>query len=404
MARIMSRKSRARYYTPPPDLSSYEGQVKTPQRCGVLFAKLYSQELGIPIPTSLVRKVTGVPRRNQSRILASKEPRTLHNKPDLGPDPRGRKRALTRSETSAISDYLDDPSTSFNDKGAPWLDIAEEAGVDLPQTNHFKPPGLRTVNTKSVQLACKADEDIINAVAEEEKELTDDQATARLDWIDEQLDPRPHSVDWNDVAFCDEFHFGVGPQTTKRLKRKSGPAYRYKPANVHRKKVTSKDTKAKAREEKHLKLVNAFVVIGWNWRKVIPYKVLNAVGKMTTKVYIEEVLPKVINELKERGLTLCQDADSAHTSKATLAWAEKHDLPLITLPGVSPDFSILESMAHPLKRKFHAKRCATEKAGLARFIRIFEEEMDQRTIQHMYKYYTKRLHDCRRAGGQMTKY
>jgi hypothetical protein len=191
---------------------------------------------------------------------------------------------------------------------------------------------------------------------------------------------------------------------TKRIKRPTGPKYRYDPKNVYRKKVTSKDTKAKAREEKHLTLVNVFVIIGWNYRRVIPYKVPNKVGKMTTKAYTEEVLPACLQDLKDRGLTLCQDADSAHTAKATEAWAEKNGLNLITLPGVSPDFSILESMAHPLKRKFHSRRCASEKAGLARFIRIFEEEMDQNTIQNMYKYYCKRLHDCRRAGGQMTKY
>jgi hypothetical protein len=49
-----ARKSRARYYTPPPDLISYEGQAKTPQRAGVLYAKLFSQALNVPIPTSVV--------------------------------------------------------------------------------------------------------------------------------------------------------------------------------------------------------------------------------------------------------------------------------------------------------------------------------------------------------------
>jgi hypothetical protein len=172
MGRITSRKSCARHFTPPSDLSLFEGQAKTPQRCGVLFAKLYSQELGIPIPQSLVRKVTGIAERNQSRILASKQPRTLYNQPDSGPDPRGRKRCFTRSDTSTIADYLDDSTTSLDDKGAPWLDITEEAGVQLPQTPHFKPPGLCTVNTKTLQQACKADEGLINAVAKEERELT----------------------------------------------------------------------------------------------------------------------------------------------------------------------------------------------------------------------------------------
>jgi hypothetical protein len=85
---------------------------------------------------------------------------------------------------------------------------------------HFKPPGIRTITTQTVQRACKLDEDLITAVCEEEKELTGLQARARTDWIEEQLLQRPHSTDWKDVAFCAEFHFGIGPQTTKHIKRK----------------------------------------------------------------------------------------------------------------------------------------------------------------------------------------
>lgn len=92
--------------------------------------------------------------------------------------------------------------------------------MDLPQTLHFKPPGLRTVQPRTLQRACKEDEGIINAVCREEKELNEDQAKARDVWVDIQLPIRPHSVDWKDVAFCNEFHFGVGPQLTRRIKRK----------------------------------------------------------------------------------------------------------------------------------------------------------------------------------------
>ena len=63
-----------------------------------------------------------------------------------------------------------------------------------------------------------------------------------------------------------------------------------------------------------------------------------------------------------------------------IIWAKKKDLPLITLLGVSPDFLILEFMAHLLKRQFYVKRCTTEKASLARFTQIFEKEMDQKSI------------------------
>jgi hypothetical protein len=213
IARIRSRKSRARHFTPPPDLLHLDERThpRTPSRCGVLWAKAFSQELGIPIPQSLVRKAIGVAKCVQTRILASKQVRTRHNQPDSGPDLRGRKRAITQTETAAISDYIDDSTISLNYKGKSWLHVTEDAGIKLPKTVHFKPPGLRTIYPKAIQRACKNDEGLISAVFEEEKELSNDQATLRLDWIDKQLPQRPHSRRWKDVAFCDEFHFRISP-------------------------------------------------------------------------------------------------------------------------------------------------------------------------------------------------
>ncbi|KAG9230643.1 hypothetical protein BJ875DRAFT_444820, partial [Amylocarpus encephaloides] len=201
----------------------------------------------------------------------------------IGPDPRGRKRALIRSDTAAIGNYLDDPSIPLDNRGKPWLDIAEDAGITLPTTIHFKPPGVRTVNPFTIRKQCKDDEEVINAKCEEEKELTPAQARNRTDWVNDEYPKRPTDDDWKDITFYDEFHFGLGPQVTKRVKRKRGGGRRYAKQNVHRKKVTAKDTKAKAREEEHLKLLNIGVAIGFNWRLVLPYTVPNSVGKMTTK-------------------------------------------------------------------------------------------------------------------------
>ena len=78
----------------------------------MIWARLYEQELGITIPLTIVRKLTGIAQRGQTRIFSSKEPRTCHNYPYSGPDPRGRKRSLKRSETAAITDYLDDRGAS----------------------------------------------------------------------------------------------------------------------------------------------------------------------------------------------------------------------------------------------------------------------------------------------------
>jgi hypothetical protein len=108
--------------------------------------------------------------------------------------------------------------------------------------------------------------------------------------------------------------------------------------------------------------------------------------------------------LQEKGLVLVQDTDSAYTSHLVVAWIREHKMPVITLPGVSPDLSILESEASTLKRRFHSRRKTTDKAAYAWFLQVFNKEMSQDKVQHMYNYYTKRLHDCLRARGQITKY
>jgi len=61
MPPIRSRPSRARYYTPPPDLIyTPHTDIKTPLRCGVLYARLFSQATGQRILSAIIRAVTGV--------------------------------------------------------------------------------------------------------------------------------------------------------------------------------------------------------------------------------------------------------------------------------------------------------------------------------------------------------
>jgi hypothetical protein len=69
--------------------------------------------------------------------------------PDSGPDPRGAKRAITRLETAAIAAYVDGESVPLNDRGAPWLNLAEASGVQLPETYHHKPLGYCTIEPLS---------------------------------------------------------------------------------------------------------------------------------------------------------------------------------------------------------------------------------------------------------------
>lgn len=72
----------------------------------------------------------------------------------------------------------------------------------------------------------------------------------------------------------------------KRVKRPRGKESREKAINIYKKKTTLKDIKAKACKEEHVPLLNVFVVIRYNYKRMILYKILsNSVRKITTKFY-----------------------------------------------------------------------------------------------------------------------
>jgi hypothetical protein len=70
-----------------------------------------------------------------------------------------------------------------------------------------------------------------------------------------------------------------------------GKSHKAKRNVYFKKKTTSKDTKARAREEEHISLLYIFVVIKRNYKRIILYKMLiNDIRKMSIKVYTKEIL------------------------------------------------------------------------------------------------------------------
>jgi hypothetical protein len=64
----------------------------------------------------------------------------------------------------------------------------------------------------------------------------------------------------------------------------------------------------------------------------------------------------------------------------------------------------METLARPIKNLFYAERTASLKAALARFDRIWNEELSQKKINNIYTWYIKRLLEAERIDGQMTRY
>lgn len=54
---------------------------------------------------------------------------------------------------------------------------------------------------------------------------------------------------------------------------------------------------------------------------------------------------------RSQDLVLVHDSDSAHLAYETDRWVKVNGLKVLQLPRVSPDFSVFESLAAPLKRK-----------------------------------------------------
>jgi hypothetical protein len=80
-------------------------------------------------------------------------------------------------------------------RAALWLDVAEASGVQLPKTYHPKPPCYSTIEPQSIRRACQDGEDMFNSACEQEKRLTDKQATTRDDWLEDNgISASPESV------------------------------------------------------------------------------------------------------------------------------------------------------------------------------------------------------------------
>ncbi|KAH7418803.1 hypothetical protein BKA64DRAFT_564688, partial [Cadophora sp. MPI-SDFR-AT-0126] len=109
-------------------------------------------------------------------------------------------------------------------------------------------------------------------------------------------------------------------------------------------------------------------------------------------------------DFRSQGLILIHDSDSAHLSKETDNWVKANNLRVLTLPGVSPDFSVFESLAAPLKKRFHAIRSASYEGALKRFHKVFMRDIPQESVQNLFNKYPRRLEAYREREGQITKY
>ena len=110
-----------------------------------------------------------------------------------------------------------------------------------------------------------------------------------------------------------------------------------------------------------------------------------------------------MTDLLRHSLILCQDGDGSHTSQLVKTYTQNYGLEVLNLPHKSPDLSIFETLANPLKKEFQKERHTTNRATMSSFVKIFEE-LDQEMIQGLYNNNYDRLEECLERLGEMTHF
>jgi hypothetical protein len=128
-----------------------------------------------------------------------------------------------------------------------------------------------------------------------------------------------------------------------------------------------------------LEKIHKWCVIRWKYRELTPYTTESDNGKITRKVYLEQILSQIITDFRESSLTLYEDQDSAHTSYETGKLHKRNDLDVITCSPKSPDMSVMEIWTKSLKGSFYSRHSWSETPGPKR-IEIIFEKLDQDKI------------------------
>ena len=115
-------------FRPPPSFETTKllKHDHTPQRAAVLGTLSYLRDYHIYTCKKDVFHYFNIPKRTGYRLLIKNESHRLHNHPKSGPDPRGRKRKLTREDLQKIEDIL---MNGFEWRVLNWRQLATAAGI-----------------------------------------------------------------------------------------------------------------------------------------------------------------------------------------------------------------------------------------------------------------------------------
>jgi len=154
----------------------------TPQKAAVLGTLHYLKDHHFRVRKEDVFHYFNVPPRTGFRWTAENNSRRLHNPPDSGPDPRGRKRKLTREDLRKIEDIL---AGRFQWRILNWQQLTTTAGIS-------------GVSDRTIQRHMQ-DLDYHSCIACTNSWISPYMKEQRVIFSREMLSLRPNLDDWKDV-------------------------------------------------------------------------------------------------------------------------------------------------------------------------------------------------------------
>jgi hypothetical protein len=228
--------------------------------------------------------------KTQGYAILRQKPNTDRTFPTAGEkETRGAPHIISQEYIWRMEEIL--RNADVEERAMTWLALGEEAG-------------LNRVSERTIQRAIGR-LDYHKCVACQRGWVSKDLAERRVEFAKRMLVKYPNPDQWKRVRFSDEVHFSLGPQGKLMIIRKPGERY-----------CRNYIQEEREPEEIDKKKLHAWAAVGFNFKSELVFYTIpsNSNGKMTIKVYAEEILEKHVKSWLDRGddFVLEEDRDSSH--------------------------------------------------------------------------------------------
>lgn len=381
---------------PTPTRAKLQGAIEFLEARGLL-----KKNANTPIPLELptkhdVYQYFQVPDRTGSRILNEDNPteqdgeisrRGLHQGTE---EKRGKKRAIGWEELKKMEDIVNDGN--IRHRTLQWPQLASMAGLI----------GDKKVHWHTVRRAMQ-DMEYHKCIACTKNWLSADIRALRRTWARDFLPYK--NDDWKRVRWSDEIHFGLGPEKKLRIIRRPGERLCWSCIQERG------PPPEKAKDVEDEVRIHAWAAVGWNFKTpLIWYTTNNKNGKMSQKVYIDQILEPHVGQWIERGdiFELEEDRDSGHgpadNNNKIRRWKAVKGLKAWFNGPKSPDMSVIERCFQPLKQYLSNTGHWDEKTLRERAEKGWRDHVTQDFINREVLKMPDRVHALLDGDGRMTGY